>query len=83
MEIAIFGTASCARCKDVVNFLNEKEITYDYKVIGQDVDHEHVNKVVGRMVRAVPVIMIDGEEVSFTSLKETLNSVNMLNLLEL
>jgi len=83
MEISIFGTMACSKCKDVLNFLKEKNVAYDYKVIGQDVDHEYVNNVVGRMVRAVPVIMVDGEEVSFTTLKENLNSVNMLNLLEL
>jgi glutaredoxin len=83
MEISVFGTETCARCKDVVNFLQDKDVTYDYKIIGEDVDREHVNKVVGRMVRAVPVILVDGEEVSFAALKEAINSVDMLNLLEL
>ena len=83
MEISVFGTPTCTRCKDVLNFLQEKDINYDYKVIGQDVDHDYVNNIVGRMVRAVPVIVVDGEELSFENLKETVNSVDMLNLLEL
>lgn len=83
MEISIFGTAACARCKDVVSYLTEKEINFNYKVIGQDVEHQDVNQIVGRMVRAVPVIVVDGDELSFETLKEKINSVNMLNLLEL
>jgi len=83
MEISVFGAPTCARCKDVINFLHEKDVGYEYKVIGEDVDHEYVNNTVGRMVRSVPVIMVDGDELSFDKLKEKVNSVDMLNLLEL
>lgn len=83
MEISVFGTPTCSKCKDVVNFLREKDVGYEYKVIGEDVDHEYVNSTVGRMVRAVPVIMVDGDELSFDKLKEKVDSVDVLNLLEL
>lgn len=83
MEISVYGTPTCARCKDVVNFLQERETSFTYIVIGKDMEPEEVNSVVGRLVRAVPVIMVDGDELSFNDLKERLSSTDMLNLLEL
>lgn len=83
MEINVYGSPACARCKDVLNFLLGKDIGHTYKVIGEDIDHEQVNTAVGRMVRAVPVIMVDGNELSFDVLKEKINSVDALKHLEL
>jgi len=83
MEISVYGTPTCPRCKDVLNFLLEKDVDYTYSVIGIDVEHEQVNTVVGRPVRAVPVIMVDGAELSFDNLRERLSSTDILSGLEL
>jgi len=83
MEISVYGSPACARCKDVINFLQDKNVGHIYKIIGEDIDHEHVNTVVGRLVRAVPVIMMDGNELTFDVLKEKINSINSLSELEL
>jgi len=83
MKISVYGTPMCPRCKDVLNFLLEKDVDYTYSIIGIDVEHEQVNAIVGRLVRAVPVIMVDGVELSFDSLRERLSSVNILSDLEL
>ncbi len=83
MEISIYGTPTCSACKDVINFLDNKEIKHKYSIIGEDIDFNEVNEAVGRMVRTVPVIMVDGTELTFDTLKEKVNSVNILKDLEL
>lgn len=83
MEISVFGTPSCAKCKDVVKFLKDKKVEYMYMVIGEDVDHDHVTAVVGRPVRTVPVIMVNGAELTFSGLKERLSVEDTLGALEL
>jgi glutaredoxin len=83
MEISVYGTPMCPKCKDVLNFLLEKDVDYIYNIIGVDVQPEQVNTVVGRPVRAVPVIMVDGVEMSFDNLRERLSSTDILSGLEL
>jgi len=83
MEISIYGTPSCSACKDVINFLDNKNIEHNYNIIGRDVEFEEVNETFGRMVRSVPVIMVDGSELTVDVLKEKINSVHILKELEL
>jgi len=83
MEIMIYGTPTCPKCKDVKNFLVNKGVDYGYKVIGEDIDHDAVNAAVGRIVRAAPVIMVDDTELSFKLLQARLDALNGLQDLEL
>jgi len=69
MKITIYGTPVCPNCKNVLAFLKGNEAKYEYKVVGEDVSKEHLESVVGRPVRAVPVIVVDGDELSFDSLR--------------
>jgi len=83
MEILIYGTPTCPKCNDVKNYLQSKATNYEYKVIGEDVDHATVNEAVGRIVRAAPVIMVDDAEVSFQLLQSRLDALSGLSDLEL
>jgi len=83
MEISVYGTPTCPRCKDVLNFLLEKDVNYTYSVIGIEVEHEQDNTIVGRHVRAVPVIMEDGAELSVDNIRKRLSSTDILSGLEL
>lgn len=83
MEIAVYGTPACGVCKQVVSFLSEENIEHDYKTIGKDIDLEDVEKIIGRLARTVPIIVADGNELTFDTLREKVNSENSLGSLEL
>jgi glutaredoxin len=74
MKITIYGTPVCPNCKNVLAFLKGNKADYEYKVVGDDVSKEQLEETVGRSVRAVPVIVVDGDELSFASLR---NKVSM------
>jgi len=69
MEITVYGTTTCPHCVNVKTFLENKEASYDYKLVGKDLSIEQLGSIVGRPVRTVPVIVVDGDELSFDSLK--------------
>ena len=77
MKITIYGTPVCPTCKNVLSFLKSSNTNYDYKVVGQDVSKEQLETDVGRPVRAVPVIVVDGDELSFDSLKTKVGMASM------
>ncbi len=77
MSITVFGTPVCPNCKNVTSFLDSAGADYSYKTIGQDVNNEEVNALVGRVVRSVPVIVADGSEVSFDDLRRQVSAKEM------
>jgi len=70
MNIQVFGTETCPNCKSVLNFLESKGAEFSYKLIGVDIDKQSVDTLTGRTVRSVPVIVVDGSEMSFPDLKQ-------------
>ena len=70
MKIEIFGTPVCGQCKDVISYLMEHNEEYDYKLIGRDISPEELSEYVGRPVRSVPVIVLNGDEVNFNTLRQ-------------
>jgi len=77
MNITIYGTPVCPTCKNVLSFLKSKRADFDYKVVGEDISKEQLEEAVGRMIRAVPVIVVDGDELSFDSLKIKIDMASM------
>ncbi len=70
MKIDIYGTKVCPHCKDVVQFLGENNLQYRYKLVPEDITPVDLGKLVERVVRTVPVIIVDGKEHTMKELKE-------------
>lgn len=77
MKVTVYGTPVCPNCKNVVSFLENNNTTYNYQTVGKDVSKEQLEESLGRTVRSVPVIVVDGNELSFDSLKA---KVGMLSI---
>jgi len=77
MEITVYGTHTCPHCINVESFLQTKGASFDQKIIGEDVSIEQLEETVGRPVRTVPVIVVDGDELSFSSLKLKLSMADL------
>ena len=69
MEVQVYGTPVCPNCDKVKMFLTSKDVPYSYSAVGSDITKEQLEEVAKRPVRAVPVIMVDGEERSFAQLQ--------------
>lgn len=80
-NITVYGTPSCPNCKTVTSFLDSVEADYSYLTIGQDVTKQEVDDQVGRSVRAVPVIVHEGTEVSFDDLRRKASANEMSSAL--
>ncbi len=78
MQINVYGTKVCPNCKVVVNYLEDKEIEYTYELIGDDVTVEEMNRILGRLPRTVPIILMNDNEVTFDALKKRLNQNEIL-----
>lgn len=74
MKIDVYGTKICPHCKDVVKYLSENNLTYSYKLIPEDILPVELGALVNRVVRTVPVIVVDGKEHTLTELKETVSN---------
>lgn len=83
MDIRVFGTPVCPQCKNVTMFLKTHGVDHQYMTIGQDVQKEDVESVVGRNIRAVPVIVKDGTEITFGALQDAVLATSTLADLEL
>jgi len=77
MDITVYGTHTCPHCINVETFLQQKGTPFEQKIIGEDVSIEQLEENVGRPVRTVPVIVVDGDELSFDSLKIKVNMAGM------
>lgn len=68
----IYATETCPNCKIAKQILDEYNIDYEYKIVHKDITHQELNKIVGRNVKAVPVIVDENNqfEVELTSLRE-------------
>ena len=69
MNITVYGTPVCPHCNNVKAFLENKHMEYDYKTVGADIEPQALEEQLGRPVRTVPVIVVDGDELSFDTLK--------------
>ena len=72
MEVQVYGTSVCPNCDKVKMFLTSKDVPYHYSAVGSDITKESLEEVVGRSVRSVPVIVVDGHEQTFSQLQQML-----------
>ncbi len=70
MEVTIYGTSVCPNCDKVKTFLTNKKVPFAYSAVGSDISKEQLEEVANRSVRAVPVIMVDGNERTFDQLRQ-------------
>ncbi len=74
MKIDVYGTAICPHCKDVRQYLGENNLRYTYKLVPDDISPLELGAIVNRVVRSVPVIVVDGTEHSLKELKENVSN---------
>jgi len=70
-ETVLYGVPGCKKCDEVKDYLTEKKIPFVYSVVGSDVVVEHLELVVSRRVTDLPIITINGTEVSFDYVKQS------------
>jgi glutaredoxin len=71
--ITVYGKDVCPQCKQVVSFLTNHKIDHKYLLVGKDVTKAEVDTATGRDVRSVPVILKDGIETNFDSIRKVLS----------
>ena len=77
MNITIYGTHTCPYCINVKTFLEGRDTSYDYKIVGDDISMTQLEEIVGRSIKTVPVIVVDGDELSFDSLRTKINTLGL------
>ena len=55
MNIKVYGKQQCPACDSLKNFLNEKNIIYNYFEIGKDISINDFSKNIGSL--SVPVLI--------------------------
>jgi len=73
--IEIYGTSACQYCKDAQLLCVARNKDYQYKQVDVDIySLDELENRLGKRVRQVPQIFVDGEYVGgYTELKEKLN----------
>ena len=83
MEIVVYGKHNCPKCKQAVSLLETSGLSYQYKLIGEDISVEELCDIVKRQVRSAPVITSNGREVTFDQLQGICTTAATLSSLEL
>jgi len=83
MKIDLYGSTICPNCHNVAEWINENGLTYNYKLVPEDISPLALADIVGRVVRSVPVIVVDGKEKTFQELKDDVSKMATLDDLDL
>jgi len=62
--ITLYTTPKCTRCAHISYFLSSNDINFNKVEVGRDISVDSLSHLVGRDVRAVPVIIDDGTEIT-------------------
>lgn len=85
-EIALYGAPECKECEEIKEYLISHNIPFIYSEVGKDVVIEHLELVVSRRVYELPVITVNGTEVSFDYIKQSMEfweqKTNLTEMLE-
>ena len=60
--IEVYGKENCPQCDQMKRFLDSKDITYSYYMVGKDVTREELLNKCEAPVRMVPVVFKNGEQ---------------------
>lgn len=63
--IVIIGKDACPNCKNTKNFLDARNIKYEYKSVPEDLSYEEACEIVGSKFMSFPQIKKD--DVAFSS----------------
>lgn len=75
MNIVIYGKTACPSCDQAKQYLEKKDINFEYKCLGTDYTISDFYEVAPRSHRTFPMISFNGEYLgSFEDLKKTLMS---------
>lgn len=78
MKALIYGRPGCHFCEKAKDLCKLKGIEFDYKVVGDDIQKEQLEEMVGGRLSSVPQIFLTAEGMSeyiggYTSLEARLN----------
>lgn len=78
MKALIYGRPNCSYCEKAKALCKLKGIAYDYKIVGDDIQREQLEEMVGGTVSSVPQIFLISEGFSeyvggYTALEGKLN----------
>lgn len=78
MKALIYGRPGCHYCEKAKTLCKIKGIPFDYKVVGDDIQKEQLEEMVGTPISSVPQIFLTAEGLSeyiggYTSLEARLN----------
>lgn len=78
MKALIYGRPACGFCEKAKNLCTLKGIPFDYKIVGDDIQKEQLEEMVGTKVSSVPQIFLTAEGMSeyiggYTQLEARLN----------
>ncbi|MNP32105.1 Glutaredoxin-1 [compost metagenome] len=78
MKALIYGRPGCHYCEKAKSLCKLKGIPFDYKIVGDDIQKEQLEEMVGTKVSSVPQIFLTAEGLSeyvggYTSLEARLN----------
>ena len=78
MKALIYGRPGCSYCEKAKTLCTLKGIAYDYKIIGEDIQRDKLEEMVGDTVSSVPQIFLISEGFSeyvggYTALEVKLN----------
>lgn len=59
MKVIIYGTPSCTFCKQAISLAEQLGGTSEYKTVGQDIQKEQLEEMIGHTIRSVPQIFIN------------------------
>lgn len=75
MSAEIYATQSCGFCRMAKSLLEANGIEYQEFIVGNDISPEALSSRIGKPVRTVPQIFIDGEYIGgYTELARRLGS---------
>lgn len=75
MKAVVYSKTSCPFCTKAKTLLEEKGVTYQEILVGSDISKEQLFVELGREVRTVPQIVVNGHYVGgYTELKEMIDS---------
>ena len=74
MTAELFGTDWCGYCARAKKLLAASGIAYDERIVDEDISIEALSERVGKPVKTVPQIFLDGEYIGgFAELQARLN----------
>lgn len=63
MKAKIYGSDFCPNCTQAKNYLDMKQVEYEYFTLDEDISIQELNELVGFQIRTVPQIFMNDDYV--------------------